>query len=91
MDVKIDGTVIEKGPRLEETGETREYCRLLCKKTALRFDKAAVHEKGTQTKAPTFWAGVLEAVFYGDPVYKIPEDDTVAAAASSYTVEIAIK
>jgi hypothetical protein len=83
VDVKTDGTVIETGRKLYRTSSERmgvgDTDRDVV--TALRFEKAAVFERGTRTEAPKYWTGVIEAAFYGDPVYKIP--DTVAAAAAT--------
>jgi hypothetical protein len=91
VDVKIDGTVIEKGRKVDPASSLRmgvwkkqvelENNIVRYVETALRFDKAAVYERGTRIEAPKFWTGVIEAVFYGDPVYKIP--DTVAAATAA--------
>jgi hypothetical protein len=87
VDLKVDGTYIEKGRRLDPGSSRRmgiwkkeddEFVEL-----ALMFDVAPIHERGSRTTAPEFWTGVIEARFFGDPKFKMSEPKQPAALVVS--------
>lgn len=86
-DIIIDGRHIEKGRRVKcQTSEKvgiwkRDGCHL--EENAFRFDKADVKKRNeTSNTSFPFWTGVVTAMFYGDPKYRISNSAVCQDSAS---------
>jgi len=85
VDIEIDGKRIEQGRRVkDQMSEAIGICKRdnnYLEQNALRFNKSEFKSGNEQSFA--FWTGVVTAIFYGPPEYRIQRPNNSGSASSS--------